>query len=166
MVASSSMSWLMHLVPRLRQPSQGPSWVWDWACAAKNVQRILRRLHSQQLRVPLRTRRRFGPGEVMVVVVQSCAVHESGRGDAGGVRLCGRPRAKQTFRRSGSPAVSTFRRGPTRHRSCFNKIKGRDNPDHQHDENQSSPQRHHHGQAHNRWWHGRCASPLHILPTH
>jgi hypothetical protein len=53
---SSGSSWLMQAVPRRLHPPHFKS------AGPENMHRILRRLHSQQLRVPLRTFFLGGPG--------------------------------------------------------------------------------------------------------
>lgn len=55
-IGSSGWSWLTHVVPRRLQFSQTASLV------AAKIQRTLRRLHSQQLWVPLRTFLRLDSG--------------------------------------------------------------------------------------------------------
>ena len=63
--SSSGTSWVTHLIPRRWQPVQTVASAW---VLLLNEQRILRRLHSQQLRVPFRSLRRLASDSASAVV--------------------------------------------------------------------------------------------------
>lgn len=123
--SSSGYSWPMHLVSRLRHPMQTES------DGVRNVHRIFLRLHSQQLRVPLRSLRRLvsdpasgrtstegrSLGPIVIGRQLCCQVDEAmspSSTTAGPTKAKAAQRTRRKPRPPANVALTHFRRSPGR----------------------------------------------------